>query len=366
MKRLLPLLVLLISQRVFSQATPVVADLGVSQPYVTNLADVPLNANSLGLNQIVKLKIDITNYEQTVSIPTQTYQIIIGLGDKMILDPAFNLASAPLSAFYNWTSGFSGGQVQIVGTLNATLPVDFFGTASFNVKGNVTGSSTVSAQNAYSNFNPSFNLTDPNSINNSASMNYTIVVPLPVNITKIEATRSGCAVDVNWSVQEQLNISRYEIEVSKDGRNFAKVTEAAVQNISNYKAGFALTAQLQAPLLYVRVKAVDRDGSYKYSETRTVAGTCDGKAPWALYLYPNPVTDLNYITVAAKEGVFNGTYKVELLDNSGRLYQAKQLQLINVKSIRYDFNNKMGAGQYMIRVTSTDGTQTAVLKFEKL
>lgn len=366
MKRIFSILLISLSLSGFSQNNS--ADIAVAQPFFTDMADVPLGTGNIGLNQNVKLWVPVLN-NGLDNAPAGTFSLSVSLGTKISL---VSLGTS-MNTIFSWTSATSFGITTItgasIGLMPNGAPFGFGDYAIFTVKGNTVGSSTINANLNITNgppLPPTTSLSDGTPANNTASLGYTVIIPLPVSITKIDAMRNGCSVDVNWSVAEQLNVSRYEVEVSKDGRNFGKVSETAAQNITSYKAGFALTAQLQSQLLYVRLKVVDRDGSYKYSETRTVSGICEGKAPWVLYVYPNPVTDLNYITVAAREGVFNGTYKVELYDNGGKLYQSKQLQLTNTKSIRYDFNNKLGAGQYTIRVINTDGTQSAAVKFEKL
>ncbi len=275
MKQLLYLL-LLFSYSSFGQsARSVTADLGVSTPYLTDYSGNAVSSQAIGINhQGILLKVNINNYQSTASVPSRSSQLIIGLGDKMILDPSLNLsAAAPLSAYYSWSIGMSSGQQQITGTLKMPLPAGFSGTVIFAIKALREGSSFISAQHASSNLDPLNNLNDPNNSNNSGALSYTIGKPQPLS------------------------------------------TDNSV---------------------------------------------------WVLSVYPNPVTDLNYITIAVREGVFNGSYKLELYDNSGRLYQRKELSLSNVKTVRYNFDNKLGAGQYTIRVINTDGTQSAALKFEKL
>ena len=366
MKRIFSILLLALSLDGFSQNAS--ADLAVAQPFFTDMADVPYGTGNIPQNQNVKLWVPVLN-NGLDDAPGGTFSLSVNLGSKISL---VSLGSS-MNTIFSWSSSVSSGITTItgasVGLMPNGAPFGFGDYAVFTIKGSTIGSSTISVNLNITNgppLPPTTSLSDGTPANNNATLGYTVIVPLPVSITKIDATRNGCSVDVNWSVEEQLNVSRYEVEVSKDGRNFGKVTESAAQNITNYKAGFVITAQLQSALLYVRVKVVDRDGSYKYSQTRTVSGTCEGRSPWVLYVYPNPVTDQQYITIAAKEGVFNGSYKVELYDNSGKLYQSKQVQLANTKSIRYDFNNKLGAGQYTVRVINTDGTQTAALKFEKM
>jgi hypothetical protein len=155
--------------------TVVIADPGVVSFDITTLADVSVDANALALNAIYKLKLTVFNLDQVNAIPDSTAYIRIGLGSKLILDPAFVLANAPYNNYFTWTSQFNNGQVEIYGILHAPLPPDFIGELSFNIKANVLGTSTVSGNFLVSNNNPQYFLSDSNPNNNSTSLSYTVV-----------------------------------------------------------------------------------------------------------------------------------------------------------------------------------------------
>ena len=368
MKRLLLIVLLGFTQLTQAQITPVIADLGVGLPYLTDMSNNNINPNAVGMNSLLRLKLDLYNFEQTVTIPPQTFQVVIGLGTRLVLAPGFNLATAPLSNYFSWTSNLNNGQVQIIGTLISTLPADFFqnNTASFDLKAILLGGpSTITAQLAFINNNPSYNLSDPNSSNNSATLLYTVVSPLPVTYTRFAATQTGCDIRADWSLGSELNVARYEVEASKDGVSFQKVAQTIARGVPDYSATFPLTDQIKAPMIFVRIKAVDLDGTYHYSDVKTVSGTCDQKAPWKLYVYPNPVSYSKYVTLAAKEGEFNGKYRFTLVDNAGKTYRTSEQQLDHVKSFKYDFGT-LASGKYIIRVQNTDGSQVSSLEFEKL
>lgn len=356
------------SQFAHAQITPIVADLAVGLPYLTDINSNGVNANMVGLNSIVKLKLDIYNFEQTISIPNATFQVVIGLGTRLSIAPGFDLSSAPLSNYFTWTSGINNGQLQIIGTLNSTLPADLYqnNTASFDLKAIALGGpSTITSQLAFINNNPAFNLSDPNSSNNSATLSYTVSSVLPVTYTRFSATQLGCDIRADWSLGNELNVKKYEIETSKDGIAFVKVTEVAARNLSDYSATFALNDQIKAPSIFVRIKAIDLDGTYHYSDVKTVGGTCDQKQPWKLYVFPNPVSYTKYVTIAAKEGEFNGKYRFTLVDNAGKTYKVSEQQLDHVKSYKYDFGT-LASGKYVVRILNEDGSQSSSLEFEKL
>ena len=125
-----------------------------------------------------------------------------------------------------------------------------------------------------------------------------------------------------------------------------------------------MTGEIKAPLIYVRIKAIKTDGTFQYSEARSVSGSCE--QPWVLNLYPNPVTaDVRAVMISAKAGVFDGKYRISVTDVNGKQMQAKEVELNYATQFKYELG-VLGAGQYMIQIINADGTQSAVLKFEKL
>ncbi|MEO6327347.1 MAG: T9SS type A sorting domain-containing protein [Ginsengibacter sp.] len=105
--------------------------------------------------------------------------------------------------------------------------------------------------------------------------------------------------------------------------------------------------------------------SYKVSKNiNQVAVMPDGDLK--LGVFPNPATkDVKSVVIKVAQGKLNGKYKVSLLDITGKLLNAKDLQLNFATNFAYEIGNIVG-GQYLIKVVNTDGTQSRVLKFEKL
>jgi len=370
---------LLIAGRSSTNAQIIVhADPALSSFDITDLNDVPVDANNLVEGSFYLLKLGFQNLNFVNAIPPNTAYLRIGLGLNMVIDPTFNLASAPYNEYFTWTYDNSQSQPLIVGTLHDFLPAGFDGVAVFRVKAMIPPppptqiSSTVSAN--FLNANPPGNpyrLIDDNSGNNSASIDYTVVVgtPTPVTLTRFKALKKDCIIRTDWSVENEINFDHYELQVSKDGINFVSVANVTAQNKTNYSSSFDinyLAAQLKGNTLYLRLKMVDKDASFKYSDIIPVNGKCNTLPPFVIYGYPNPVIDANHITIANKEGLFNGKYNVTIMDMSGRVYSTKDVDLHNVQSFRFDFGTMLSNGKYLIRLQQSNGSQSGIVQFEKL
>jgi len=360
---LLPLLAIISFTTAKSQ-TVVYADPALGSFDITNLSNVPVNANALQQNSIYKLKLDILNVDFLNAIPAGTMYVEIGLGSRCILAPGFDVTNAPLNNYFTFQY-ITGSQPKIRCYLTNTLPADFFDKFVFNIKANTQGASTFTGNIFFTN-TPSYILSDNNPNNNFASLSYSIGQggPLPVTITGFGAQNKNCSINVNWSVAQESNLSRYEVEVSKDGVNFVKAATVMAQNKATYSASFPITEILKSATLLVRLKSIDLDASYKYSQIVPVSGSCS-KSGQEIYCYPNPLTREDHITIASRGELFNGTYQVSIIDAAGKNYGNRQVTVSNVVSFDHLFGRKLAAGNYFIVLRRADGTTAATLPFVK-
>ncbi len=354
----------------------VFADPALSYVDITDLNVDPVYANNLVQNTFYLVKLSMLNLSVN-DIPPNTAYIRLGLGLNMVIDPSYNLGTAPYSEFFTWSYDNSQSQPFIVGILHDWLPAFFDGIAVFRVKaifpptppGQV--SSTVSAQ--FLNPNPPGNpyrLIDQNPNNNSALIDYTVIpgAPTPVTLKQFKAIKNDCIVRADWSVENEINFKHYELQVSNDGVNFVTINTVPAQNRANYSSSLDinnLSSLVQGNTLFLRLKMVDMDASFKYSEIIPVNGKCNS-TPFVIYGYPNPVIDANHITIASKQGLFNGKYSITVIDMSGRVYVTREVLLQNAQSFRFDFGKMLSNGKYMIRLQQSNGTQNGIIHFEKL
>jgi Secretion system C-terminal sorting domain len=361
MKNLLFSLLFLFSVKGYNQV--VFADPALNQTGFATISGAPADADLLPLDGIVRLNVPIFNLNTLNALPAGSCKIKIGLGSKLVLNPDFDIANTNTSAYFNWTVATQGGQVQLTGDLIAPLPANYSATGIFLVKGSLPGSSTVTINFLVTNHNTPDVLSDENPNNNTTFLPYTVVNPIPVNFTGINVKKEGCNIQVKFSAENEVNVSHYEIEASKDGIHYTTMGQTAARNSINYSYLFPLTDAIKAPLIQVRVKSVDREGKAQYTEIKTVKGTCDGKL--AISLYPNPLPQQQTtVTIRADEGIFNGRLTVSLTDITGKLLGNKNITLNNARQFNYK-TGYLAAGQYLIKIQGNNGDAPVVLRFQK-
>lgn len=174
---------------------------------------------------------------------------------------------------------------------------------------------------------------------------------LPVTIASFKGVAQGCKVLLSWQTATEINSSYFAVEASFNN-TFKQIGKVASQNMT---AGATYTFEdtLASASRYFRLKMVDLNGAFTYSDIIAVTGNgaCSNAQVRVL---PNPATD--YINVT---GITTGS-KVVLLDLNGR-----KVREITVNSTSQTISLRNYAkGMYIVRVQLPNGTtnSTKVLK----
>ncbi|TMI64853.1 MAG: T9SS type A sorting domain-containing protein [Bacteroidetes bacterium] len=181
-----------------------------------------------------------------------------------------------------------------------------------------------------------------------ASSNMTV---LPLGLLTFTGTlQSNNSVLLNWKTENEINASHFVVERSVDGASFSNIGQVNAHGTSNNVNEYNYTdndiTNLQAPVIYYRLKMVDADGSSKYSKIISVSlADITGKITVA----PNPVHNTTTVSITA---VNNGNVQWSLYDNTGRII------LYNQISVKKGANNQLvipmknlSAGSYYIKLT---------------
>jgi len=185
---------------------------------------------------------------------------------------------------------------------------------------------------------------------------------LPVSLISFQANLKEQTASLNWITSNHFNFSHYVVERSTDGRNFeqAAMVFADASN-SNATNGYSYQDNLKnstAKTIYYRLKMVDIDQKYSYSEVRMVRLVTENKIQ--VSTFPNPVVNELRVMVPAEWQEKTLTY--EIYNSNGvmmsRVQNAKaaQVQQLNVQSLN--------SGNYIVRVSN--GSTVSTSKFVKL
>ncbi len=171
---------------------------------------------------------------------------------------------------------------------------------------------------------------------------------LPVTLVDFMATVMEQKVNLSWVVMDEKNFSHYEVECSANGADFSYLNTINATGQNTLRTNY--NSWDNNPLKhknYYRLKMVDLDGQYTYSEVLTINLAADRTE--ISNLYPNPAQDiLNLSFVIAEDAAIN----IQMMDVSGKVLKTQTIHLNKgFKTIKLDVEH-LAAGKYFISIPS--------------
>jgi hypothetical protein len=185
---------------------------------------------------------------------------------------------------------------------------------------------------------------------------------LPVTLLSFNGAYKNNATILNWAAENQINFDHYEIERSSDGTHFNGIgTKAPVQNNTSaketYQYGDDLIA-LNGDIFFYRLKMVDADGTFKYSNVILIRK--DQKNIIGLTLSPNPIVSGGTTTVRF-EASASSAVEFKVVDMSGRVVLKQQNNVTEgTNSIAITNLDRLQPGMYVLQMN--DGNTVNVTK----
>jgi hypothetical protein len=182
---------------------------------------------------------------------------------------------------------------------------------------------------------------------------------------KADLTKNNKDVILDWATATEVNNSHFDVERSFDGKNFeviATVNSSAIGGqssmILNYNHLDQAVNEIGKNVLYYRIKQVDFDGAYAYTNTEVVYL----KAIKDLKIYPSPVS--NDLNISFDPAQFGTSVNIQITDMLGKVVytQTHELDFSNRVTISVPVN-KLANGYYQISIGDAE-TQN-VYKFLK-
>ena len=180
----------------------------------------------------------------------------------------------------------------------------------------------------------------------------------PVTFTSLTGAYINGMSKLSWATLSEQNFSHFEVEYSTDGASFNKLGNVTGAGNSNSRIDYGFNhLQAVAGINYYRLRIVDRDGKFTYSNTVALNVIIKGLSITAVY--PNPFTDKVNIGITAA-----GTDKatVKLFDNAGKLVYSNETTVQRgINTITINNLAKLAAGTYLIQVNAGDAVLTKQL-----
>ena len=174
---------------------------------------------------------------------------------------------------------------------------------------------------------------------------------LPVDLLTFTGALQNNKTLLQWTTENELNASHFVVERSTDAINFSGIGTVKANNntatsvVNNYSLTDADVANQNALIIYYRLKMIDQNGQYKYSNVISVT-LADITS---VSIAPNPVTNEARVSVIAPA---DGQVQYKLTDNAGRTIITKSQNVTkgNISTLTIDVS-RLAAGSYFLHVT---------------
>ncbi len=173
---------------------------------------------------------------------------------------------------------------------------------------------------------------------------------VPVQIANLTANlQANKTVAVKWTSTTEINLSRYKVQRSTDGRNFTTLGTIASKGASGYSYTDDLNVVNALPAtIYYRLEAVDNDDSKTYSK---IAACKLQIVDNTLVIYPNPLLTTLYAQVTV---VKTGVSIIRIVDVQGKIISTQKTQLaVGTTTISIP-TTTLTPGNYILEINNAD------------
>lgn len=170
--------------------------------------------------------------------------------------------------------------------------------------------------------------------------------PLPVDLLSFSGRWEDGDIKLKWTTSQELNVSHFEIQ-KFDEREFFTIGQVTAEgnsvSLTNYDyLDNQVVVNTGSPILY-RLKMVDFDGSFKYSDAVTLRTE---NIKTSVSIYPLPAS--HTLNVSAIN--YEGELTLEIVDVKGRILLTKE-RIIGASKIDI---GKLSNGIYFVTIYSND------------
>ena len=294
-------------------------------------------------------------------IPISTYRVRVTREDELsgptLNVPIFNSYTKQYGSYTlgandgNTGSGpdfISVGPVYVMNRVS--IANTYYNTADYLGVGNVTFDHlTTTYSSVLGSVNYNFNGQATDTVEILLNYLYCPTWFLQANLTTFRVNNiNDSKVQLDWSSSNEVEGGKYEVELSRDGRNYRSVAQLnnhpdALGN-GNYQYNYNIQAADKNLALLFRIKQLEKNGSIRYSGVKVIdlrkKEDLNGK------IAPNPASESAQMIFSNKD---RGTWMVELYSSNG--LKVQQYNFNNALTGRLDKIGSLPKGVYFVKAT---------------
>jgi len=183
---------------------------------------------------------------------------------------------------------------------------------------------------------------------------------LPVNLKSFQADIQHELVALKWTTSQEINNESFKIQRSSDGRNFETIGSVEGRGTTYSESNYTFNDQNpKQQINYYRLKQIDFDGRFEYSEIVKVINSNSQTTFNAIY--PNPNYE-NFVYLEYTTPI-NQEIEIKIISLNGSIISNSKHQISSdSKSIALNIN-AIPQGLYFIELTA--GTTNKVFKLNR-
>ncbi len=203
----------------------------------------------------------------------------------------------------------------------------------------------------------------PNTIFNLSMNNISLAAPsgtLPVTFSSVNARQQDKNIAIQWQVENEIGMLKYEVERSADGQSFTGIGTSNAADNGGATTYQWLDENALAGNNFYRIKSTSLTGSIAYS---AVIKMYNGLSKPLLVIYPNPATG-GFIHLQINN-MPEGIYHVKLINSTGQLMATKTItHAAGNSSETLNFGNLAG-GIYLLKLVHPDHSESGSTLFAR-
>ena len=271
------------------------------------------------------------------------YQINSTTGGNLVLNNLVELQVMELE--------FSGGPVTANNVALYTLPNE--GGSSGNALFLCTGDANSSSVAGLYYIRGGVTVVNNNSYAGGLPSSATIGgILLPIRWLSFDAVKQNNNALLSWAVSNEDANKNYELQRSINGNDFSTIATINKNGTGNGIHDYSYTDfginTLGSPVIYYRIKQVDIDSRYSFSEIKKINLNLKTDI---ITVYPNPVKDGFYVVVPGLQATTQRNIKLILTNNAGQVVQTKEISPLQAANYYFDVKGLLLAtGIYSLQI----------------
>jgi hypothetical protein len=154
---------------------------------------------------------------------------------------------------------------------------------------------------------------------------------LPITLVEFKGQeKDATTIGLSWKTSNEINFNRFEVEKSSDGVHFVSIGLVFPWEDANHIDYVFNDKNVTPGANYYRLKMIDNDAAYKYSNTLmfSVAATAGAR----ITIAPNPIVDKINVQLT---GLSENTYRMELRSVTGQKFAEKTFNITRYSQTEY-------------------------------